>query len=98
MKEQTKRQHLSNAAQHCSTGLWGPNLPELLTCRKKTITAGKKKIQIMLNLAKAKPSSLPSFPEQTTVKKVSYERENPTVHRLSSNTNSSSDHWLGSDT
>lgn len=30
----------------------------------------------MLNLAKAKPSSLPSFTKQTTIKKISYEREN----------------------
>lgn len=49
----------------------------MLKSRKKTITAGKKKyIHIMLKLAKAKPSSLPGFPEQTTIKKVSYEREN----------------------
>lgn len=56
-------------------GFWGQNLPELLKCRKKTIIAGKN-IQIMLNLAKAKPSSLPSFTKQTTIKKISYEREN----------------------
>lgn len=30
----------------------------------------------MLNLTKAKPSSLPSFTKQTTIKKISYEREN----------------------
>lgn len=50
-------------------------MPELLKRRKKTIIAGKN-IQIMLNLAKAKPSSLPSFTKQTTIKKISYEREN----------------------
>lgn len=51
-------------------------MPELLKGRKKPTVAGKKRIQIMLNLTKAKLSCLPSFTKHSTVKKLSYEREN----------------------
>lgn len=51
-------------------------MPELLKGRKKPTVAGKKRIQITLNLTKAKLSCLPSFTKHSTVKKLSYEREN----------------------
>lgn len=55
-------------------------MPEQLKDRKKSIVAGKKKrIPIILNLTKAKLSCLPSLTKNSTVKKLSYERENFTL-------------------